>query len=187
MKVKDLKDYKSNLYTSLSRDLSEFEKNFLLVSGGILAFSITFIREIVEIEAAEHLILLYLSWGFIITAIGLMMFTFLKSSNASDILWKNVDNFIISNELYDDESDLENDQITTIKSRVNNIFYKNKNTLRIIRFGAVSTFIIGLIFLAFYVAINLNNENTRDKKDLSNNSISYHISNNYQQTHNIKL
>jgi hypothetical protein len=44
MNVGDLKKYKDNCYTALSRDITEFEKNFLFVSAGILAFSTTFIK-----------------------------------------------------------------------------------------------------------------------------------------------
>ena len=38
MDVEHLKKYKDNCYSALSRDLTEFEKNFLLVAGGTLAF-----------------------------------------------------------------------------------------------------------------------------------------------------
>jgi hypothetical protein len=177
MKVKELKDYKSNLYSTLSRDLSEFEKNFLLISGGILAFSITFIREIVAINVAEHLFLLYISWSFIIISIGLMMYTFLKSSIASDDLWEITDNFIISNKLYRDEDDLNVNQVDAIKKEVNETLYKNKKILRCIRFESVAAFIFGVVFLAIYVALNLSNENNNKQAETvptkSSNSIIY--------------
>ncbi len=163
MTVDDLKKYKDNLYSSLSRDLSEFEKNFLLIAGGILAFSITFIKEIVSIVDANNLILLYISWGLIIIAIGLMMFTFLKSSIASDKLWSAVDNFIIDNKLYKNEDELKSDQVETVKNDVNVIFYKSKKQLKIIRFISVASFILGISFLALFVSINLTNENKKQK------------------------
>lgn len=159
MTVIDLKKYKDNLYSSLSRDLSEFEKNFMLISGGILAFTITFIKEIVKIEQANFLILLYISWGFIIISIGIMMFTFLKSSLASDELWSVVDDFIISNKLYSDDDILSSDNVNTIKTSINKVFYHNKKVLRGLRFVSVSSFIMGVIALALYVSINLTNEN----------------------------
>ena len=49
MTVAELKKYKDNLYGSLSKELSDFEKNFLLITGGTLAFSITFIKDIVKV------------------------------------------------------------------------------------------------------------------------------------------
>jgi hypothetical protein len=159
MTVLDLKKYKDSLYTSLSRDLSEFEKNFLLISGGILTFSISFIKEIVKIDQALYLPMLYISWGFIIISIALMMYTFLKSSIASDELWTTVDDFIISNRLYKDEVELTDDQVDRIKNAVNSSFYSIKKTLRILRYFSVASFIVGIIFLAIYVSINLTNEN----------------------------
>jgi hypothetical protein len=84
MKVGDIQKYKENLYSALSRDLSEFEKNFLLIAAGLLTFSITFIEQIVTLETAEFLFLLFLSWFLIALAIGLMMFTFLQSAYACD-------------------------------------------------------------------------------------------------------
>jgi hypothetical protein len=171
MTVSDLKKYKDNLYTSLSRDLSEFEKNFLLISGGILAFSITFIKEIVKIDEASCLILLYISWGFIILSIGLMMFAFLKSSIASDELWSIVDDFIISNQLYKDDDILNDNQVNIIKHDVNVVFYRNKKKLKIFRFISVASFIVGITFLAIYVSVNLSNENknkSKNKADIIN-------------------
>jgi hypothetical protein len=174
MTVLELKNYKQSLYTSLSRDLSEFEKNFLLISGGILAFSITFIKEIVEIDKALFLEFLYLSWGLIIISIALMMLTFLKSSNASDKLWLVVDDFLVSNSLFKDETILNDPDAKIIKTSVNTVFHKNKIALKRLRFLAVITFIFGVAFLAFYVSINLSNENenkSKNKSDLNNSCI----------------
>jgi hypothetical protein len=174
MTVSDLRKYKDNLYTSLSRNLSEFEKNFLLISGGILAFSISFIKEIVKIDEAFCLPILYISWGFIILSIGLMMVTFLKSSIASDELWTIVDNFILANRLYKDEKELDDSQVDTIKNEINSLFYRIKKTLKILRYLSVTAFIFGVMFLAIYVSINLTNENknkSKDKADIQNSFI----------------
>jgi hypothetical protein len=165
MKVKELKDYKSSLFASLSRNLSEFEKNFLLISGGILAFSITFIKEIVKIESASNITFLFISWAFIIISIGLMMYAFLRSSLASDELWALVDKFILKDKLFNDEQELSGEQITEIKFEVNNIFYESKKKLKYLRFISVGTFLVGLIFLSIYVSINLTQENKLANKN----------------------
>jgi len=161
MTVKELKDYKTSLYSSLSRNLSEFEKNFLLISSALLAFTITFIKEIVKIESAICITLLYISWAFIIVSIGLMMIAFLKSSLASDELWKLVDEYLLKNNLFKDEKELSNEQIIHIKTEVNRVFYKNKKKLKILRFISVGTFLTGLTFLSFYISINLTHENQK--------------------------
>jgi len=162
MTIADLKKYKDSLYTSLSRDLSEFEKNFLLISSGLLAFSITFIKEIVKINEATYLCFLFIGWGFITLSIGLMMITFLKSSASSDELWTIVDNFIIEKNLYNDTDELDNSDATQIKTNVNNAFYKSKDCLKTIRYLSVMAFILGLISLGLYSGINLTNESHKE-------------------------
>jgi len=159
MKVEKLNDYKNNLNSALSRDLSEFEKNFLLISGATLAFTITFIKEIVKIESAQNLCLLYISWVFIIISIGLMMYAFLKSANDCDKLWKIVDDFIYENKLFDDKYDLTSIQADSIKKQINETYYGSKSSLKGIRKSSVISFVLGIIFLALFTSINLNFEN----------------------------
>lgn len=162
MKVEDLKKHKDNLYSSLSRDLSEFEKNFLLVSSGILAFSITFINEIVKVENADCISFLFLSWFFIILSIGLMMYTFLHSASSCDQLWKITDDFIINNNLFDETQVLNSDLATSFKNTINYTYYRSKKHLRILRYLAISLFIIGISCLAIFVSINIIKENKQD-------------------------
>ena len=159
MTVSDLKKYKDNCYSALSRDITEFEKNFLFISGGLLAFSITFIKDIIKISDAQYLWLLFLSWLIIITSIGLMMFSFLKSANASDCLWKLVDDFLMDNNLHKDDVELTTEQWSEIKMNVNDILFKNKLILKKLRIWAVRLFLIGLLTFSTFVAINLNKEN----------------------------
>jgi hypothetical protein len=164
MKVSDLKNYKDGLYSAFSRDMSEFEKNFLLIAGGILAFSITFIKEIIKINESKVLLLLFLGWGFIIIAIALMMFAFLKSAAASDELWKEADDFLIANNLDDEMTTLASDQINIIKFKINKIFYSSKIFLRKTRYIAISCFIIGLTLFSLFVSINLLAEKNKQKQ-----------------------
>src|SRR5688572_2511219 len=103
MTVKELKEYKAGRTGDLNRDLSEFEKNFILVTGALLAFSITFIKDIVKIENAQMLYALFMGWGFNVISIGLMMYAWLYSSNSSHKLWKIADQFMITNKLHEDE------------------------------------------------------------------------------------
>ncbi|MCW3109079.1 MAG: hypothetical protein JWQ09_3585, partial [Segetibacter sp.] len=137
MNVEHLKKYKDNCYSALSRDLTEFEKNFLLISGGILAFSITFIKDIIKVSEADCLIFLFVAWGLIIVSIGIMMHTFLKAANASDLLWKTADDFIEKHSLYDDVMSLSDTQCKEVKENINAILYPSKSYLRSLRKCAV--------------------------------------------------
>lgn len=158
MTINDLKKYKENLYVSLSKDLAEFEKNFLLVSGGILAFSITFIKELVKIEEADYLFILYGSWFLIILSVAIIMLSFLKSSDSSDELWKLVDDFILANKTFKDDDILDETKAYKIKNDVNNVFYLCKKGLKNCRYLAVISFILGVVLLAIFVSINISHE-----------------------------
>jgi len=155
MNVKDLKDYKDNCYSALSRDLTEFEKNFLLVSGGILTFSITLIKDIIKIANAQYLILLFIGWGLIIISIWIMMHAFLKSANASDTLWNITDDFIDKNLLYKNETDLTDDQCKEIKGKIGPFLNASKMSLKRSRNLAVNVFVAGVFIFASFVCINL--------------------------------
>jgi hypothetical protein len=163
MKVSDLKNYKDSLYSAFCRDISDFEKNFLLVSGGLLAFSITFIKEIIKVNESKLLFLLFLGWGLIILSIALMMFVFLKSAAFSDQLWKKTDDFIIANQLYLDETVLTTVQIDSVKKEINDLFYNGKKYLKNLRYYSVSAFIAGLVSFSLFVGINL----IKEKKTIS--------------------
>src|ERR1035437_9413383 len=91
MDIAYLRKYKDSLYSALSREFAEFEKNFLLISAGLLAFSITFINDIVDLEIAEWIYALFIAWLLIAVSIGLIMFSFIKSAYASDELLTMVD------------------------------------------------------------------------------------------------
>lgn len=161
MKVLDLKKYKDGLYTSLSRDLDAFEKNFILVSTGLLAFSITFIKDIVKIEVATYLPVLFIGWFLILVSVGLMMFAFLSSVNGSNQLWKIVDDYIILNKLFTAETDLTSTQSEEIKKSTNDSLYKIKKRLKKLRQYAIWSFLFGVMFFSIFVGINLVKENKK--------------------------
>jgi len=161
MTVADLKKYKEILYGSFCRDMTEFEKNFLFVSGGILAFSTTFIKDIVKIESVTNLFILFAAWILIITAIGLMMITFLKSADASDKLWTTVDDFLMKNLYFDEKHELKRYEAGAIKSKIDCIYYQSKKLLRYLRITAVAIFLTGLLCLSTFVAINLMKEKNK--------------------------
>jgi len=163
MNIEELKKYKDALNTSLSRDLEAFEKNFILIASGMLAFSITFIKDIVKIESACWIWLLFGGWFLILSAIGIMMFTFLSSVNSSNKLWKITDDFIVNNNLYNVV--VPQNLIPGFKTSVNNEFYKAKKRLKRMRACAVILFLGGVLSFSLFVGINLSNENNKAKCD----------------------
>lgn len=165
MKVEDLKKYKDGLYSSLSRDLDAFEKNFILISSGMLAFSITFIKDIVKIEGALWLPFLFIGWFLILCSIGFMMFAFLSSVNGSTSLWKIVDDYIVQEKLYDKAVDLTDTQTVFIKQATNDKFYEIKKRLKKLRNRAIWSFLIGVLCFSIFVSYNLYIENLKHVKE----------------------
>lgn len=155
MSVKELKEYKSRLYGSLSRDLAEFEKNFLLVSVGLLAFSITFIKDIVKIETAVLLPLLTASWTCIGLAIGLLLFSFMRSVEASNAIWYAIDDFQHSHNLYVESQLLTTGQTLALRKQTADLFRKSKEGLQKMRYWAIRSFLAGIGIFFFFISINL--------------------------------
>lgn len=171
MNVKNLNQYKENCYSALSRDLTEFEKNFLLISGAILAFSITFIKDIIKINESEFLFLLFIGWFLIITSIGIMMHTFLKSADTSNMLSKIVDEFIEENNLYDEIRQLSDEESKTIKIKINSILHPCKERLKSYRKWVVNFFLFGVLSFALFVSLNLLEEKKGSANKINSNTL----------------
>ncbi len=172
MTVGDYRAYKDSIYKSFSKDLSHYEKNFTLLATGILAFSVTFIKEIIKISEAVYLPALFVGWALIVIAIGLMMVSFLMAVNEGNILWKEVDDYLLKNKFFDNNKVMSDAEYLEIKLPTNEILYRVKRRLKIIRYLAIVTFLSGIITFSSFVGINLVHENGKDKstKILNNKS-----------------
>ena len=159
MTVAEIKEYKGSLTADLARDLSSFETNFILLAGGLLAFSITFIKDIVKIQEAGLICLLFLGWGLLAVALGMMMYTWLYSSNASHEIWKRADDFMTTQKLFKDDIELTDIQAEDLKKQINDYFLPAKRRLKRLRNFAVTIFLIGLAAVAIFVGSNLLKEN----------------------------
>jgi len=168
MTVGDLKIYKNSLYAALSRDLSEFEKNFLLISAGTLTFSITFIKDIVNVSEASCIYLLFVGWFLITISIGLMMSAFIKSAYASDEIWFIVDDFLVRKNLLNDTIILQDIDALDIKQKTDSILKKSKRQLKRIRNTAISSFLIGILTFGLFVGKNIYKENQKEKNNILN-------------------
>lgn len=163
MTVQEIKEYKGDRTADLARDLSSFETNFILISGALLAFSITFIKDIVKIQDAEHLCLLFIGWALLAAAMGIMMYAWLYSSSASHQLWKIADDFMIQEKLFKNETELTDVQVVNLKKAINDYFLSVKKALSWMRNIAVTAFLGGLIGFSGFVGTNLLKENKTTK------------------------
>ncbi len=161
MTVEDLKKYKTSLYSGLSSDLAEFEKNFLLISAGTFTVSITFIKDIVKIDSAKILAVLIVSWLLMASAVAIIMYAFLVSVNASNKLWKTVDDFMIQKQLFLDNAFVTDEDSDTIKTETNKLLYDVKSLLKNMRLGAITCFVLGLLCFGIFISYNLVLENQK--------------------------
>jgi hypothetical protein len=155
MTVADIKKYKDSLYSALSRDLSDFEKNFLLIAAGVLTFSITFIKDIVEVPQSSFLPCLFIGWTLFALSVGIMMLTFIKSAYASDELWFKVDDILMEINKFEDTDAVEKQEVQRIKQETNQILIHRKSQLRRMRYGAIAAFLAGMVVFGFFVGYNL--------------------------------
>jgi hypothetical protein len=163
MKVSDIKKYKESLYAALSRDLADFEKNFLLIAAGVLTFSITFIKDIVNISEARCLALLFFAWGGFALAVGLMMFTLIQSAYASDEISFAIEDYIQKKDKWEADDDLDAGQTREIRILAEKIFRKRKCWLKVLRYAAIAVFLIGFACFGYFVADNLSREASSKK------------------------
>ena len=172
MDIAYLRKYKDSLYSALSREFAEFEKNFLLISAGLLAFSITFINDIVDLEIAEWIYALFIAWLLIAVSIGLIMFSFIKSAYASDELLTMVDENLKPFANKSDNYILSSEEETLVRNSVNPIYKTSKSCLKNLRYWSIGIFLAGLFCFGAFVGINIYDKKNKKKEE---NSITYKL------------
>lgn len=173
MKVKDLQESRTKLYGSLSRDIADFEKNFLLISSGLLAFSITFIKDIIKPDVSKFILILYSSWLAIIIAISLILYAFYYSYSASNNIMRTIIDFQKNNNLYNPDADIPQNLETIIRDTVNTLNKGAVDTLKKMRASAMIALVLGLLLLGTYTALNITINDKNDKSDKTNIELSF--------------
>ena len=94
------------------------DKSILSLSSAGLGFSLVFIKNVVSLDKASHLWLLYCSWGVFILAIVCTLVSFLTSQQGiKKQLELNAEYYLKNNEEVINERNLP-DQITTVLSYI---------------------------------------------------------------------
>lgn len=160
MTVEEIRKYRTSLHATFTANTETFEKNSVFLSTGLLAFSFTFIKDMVKIETAEFLWLLFLSWGVIMFSIAVMIYYFLSSATGSDELWEIVDDSLTNNRLYDSSTVVPSEFAHELKIKTNKKLFDLKRTSRRMRRLSLWTFFLGVLIFALFVSWNLLKENT---------------------------
>lgn len=176
MTLEDLLKYKGSVSDDINAEANMFSKNFLLVAGGLLAFSITFIKEIITLNTAAYLWLLYCSWGLIIISIAMIIYTTLYSTNLSGRMVLEINDYCDKNDINDDDQKVDKEgklipivipkeHALAIRENNRKLLNRSKIVLKRLRAWAARFFCTGLIFLFGFITINIsNNKQTKEKQ-----------------------
>lgn len=158
--IDNLKKHKESLNASRARELSDFEKNFLLIVGGILAFTITFLKDMVGADQATNLLLLFSGWFFLSVAIGIIIISFLRSAKLTDTIWQYIDDRMSKADMTSIASTAEVGATleTEIRGEIKRQTSAAKKKLNGIRIAAIVSFFLGLVLVTAFVGVNFKNK-----------------------------
>lgn len=66
---KDLKEYRTNLIQTVQKLNENYDKLIITLSGGSLALSLTFLKDVIKGNEIQGPILLIVAWGFFIVSL----------------------------------------------------------------------------------------------------------------------
>lgn len=135
-------DYRNSLDQLDTNQSNLWDTHLLAVSGSSLAFSTVFIDKVVPLATAGHHLLLYLSWLLLLVATLSTLFSFQAAKQTASSYLKQWEDCYGQPE-FPPQLKSKWETCTTIL-----------NTL------SITSFIIGILSLAFFVALNLNLENS---------------------------
>lgn len=75
-------NYKKDLQEGIRYSIGKLDDQILYISSGALALSLSFIKDLVPLNQAVFLILLFFSWSFLTLSISLSLYSHLHSYNA---------------------------------------------------------------------------------------------------------
>lgn len=140
--MNDKDKYIKDLYSDLKYSIGKFDTQTLIISGGALGFSLTFIKEIVPFTEAKFLELLYVALACFIFSIGVGFFGhYLSITQISKQI------ALVAEEKYDE--------------------IKPDKSLPRLNLSVLISLILGIILLVSYCVINI--ENKKNQRKLLNN------------------
>ena len=143
MTVKD--KYLKDLYEDLKYSVSKFDEQSLLISGGALGLSLTFIKDIVPFQDSQYILIFYSALCLFIFSMGL---GFIGHYLSTKYIMKSIE-FV------------EQEKYSEIKPEK---WIPRINTI-------IAIFLtLGVIFLVAYCIINIEIAKTKNKKDTKDSS-----------------
>jgi hypothetical protein len=131
----------------------------------MLAFTITFIKDIVNVHVASELNLLFIGWMSILTSIGLMLSTHMISAYSGKRVWKLVDDYLTKNQKIRPEEVLTDGEYKKVKSLIMEEINPSATRLKQFRRSAIITFLFGVLAIGLFCGLNLHRENSSGLKE----------------------
>lgn len=130
--------FREYLIGLMSSNSQNFDKAILSLSTTLLAFSLAFIKELVDLSSAINLVLLKISWGSLTLAIILTVISFLTSQIGINIQLKHAEKYYL---------DMKDDYLTK-----RNWF---KSITHILSYITAISFLLGIILTVIFVQSNI--------------------------------
>jgi len=131
---KDLKEYRTYLIQTVQKLNENYDKLIITLSGGALALSLVFLKDVIKENQIQEPILLIAAWGFFIASLASILGTLLFGIAANKKAIKQVD----ANTIYNEEPGGFFSKVTTI-----------------LHYASTAFLIIGLIFIAAFAYVNM--------------------------------
>lgn len=138
--------YQKDLFEDFKYSISNFDNQALIISGGALGFSLTFIKDIAPFSEAVYVWILYLSLVCFIYTIGIGFFGHYLSLRQ---ISKSIE--LVSNEKY---SELKSDK-----------------WIPKINLSIVITLTLGILFMVVYCVLNIENQKTKTTYKIQNKQL----------------
>ena len=130
-------EYRGRLETQLQAAYDQFDKAILTLSGGALALSIGFIKDVVPLSRAVWKPLLISSWVGFAVAVLLTVVSFLVSQRAYELQIQSAQDYFV-------------DDVADALNRRNHC----SRWVRMLNIAAISFFMIAVVLTISFVAVN---------------------------------
>jgi hypothetical protein len=131
---KDLKEYRKYLIQTVQKLNENYDKLIITLSGGALALSLVFLKDVIKKNQIQEPILLIMAWGLFIASLASILGALLFGIAANKKAIKQVD----ANTIY--------------KEKPGGLFSK---ATTILHYASSAFLIIGLISIAIFASLNM--------------------------------
>jgi hypothetical protein len=136
---KELLEYRNQINQLESKNQEGFDKTLLTLSSGALGLTLTFIKDIIDLDNAKFTVFLFLCW--LSWALSLCMI--LLSYNSSISSFQKI------------RMQIDRGEVDTILKSRKHLGEPFRTWTSIFNHGGLITFLIGVLFIIIFISLNL--------------------------------